>query len=243
MIMRTCITRGFTTLIAVFGLLAAAAVQADDCPVGVLPGSPGDPETTLDLEFGDGTSDKTTCLSKREDIKIVMQLNKSCRDSYASHPVGVNGKPTGDVSRVINNIANCANNRAYALGNLRNMLKDLKITNGIAPEDIDIRVVVHSGGGYVLLKDAGFDGAGNYIESGRNKFQSQVEDLMAEGVRFFFCQNTTRGFIRNGTLPGAALIGSTGGATAQLIDGVEYVTAGVTAISDLQEQGYRYVQP
>jgi len=97
-------------------------------------------------------------------------------------------------------------------------------------------VVVHSGGGYVLLNDAGFDGAGNYIASGRNKFQSQVEDLMDEGVRFFFCQNTTRGFIRNGTLPA-------GDATAQLIDGVEYVTAGVTAISDLQEQGYRYVQP
>jgi intracellular sulfur oxidation DsrE/DsrF family protein len=165
-----------------------------------------------------------------------MQLNKSCRDSYATHPVDENGLPTGDVSKVVNNIANCANNRAYALGNLSNMLKDLKITNGIDPKKIDIRVVVHSGGGYVLLKDAGFDGAGNYIASGRNKFQSQVEDLMAEGVRFFFCQNTTRGFIRNGTLPA-------GDATAQLIDGVEYVTAGVTAISDLQEQGYRYVQP
>ena len=230
--------RKFLGSIALFGFVMAGNVQADEdaCPVGVLPGSPGTPETTLDEEFGPGTSDKTTCLENRENIKIVMQLNKSCRDSYATHPVDTNGKPTGDVSRVVNNIANCADNRAYALGNLRNMIKDLKITNGIAPEDIDIRVVVHSGGGYVLLKDAGFDGAGNYIESGRNKFQSQVEDLMAEGVRFFFCQNTTRGFINNGTLPA-------GDATAQLIDGVEYVTAGVTAISDLQEQGYRYVQP
>jgi len=236
--MRTNKLRCLVGSIAVLGLLMAGNVQADAdaCPVGVLPGSPGTPENTLDEEFGPGTSDKTTCLESRENIKIVMQLNKSCRDSYASHPVGTNGKPTGDVSRVINNIANCASNRAYALGNLRNMLKDLKITNGIAPEDIDIRVVVHSGGGYVLLNDAGFDGAGNYIASGRNKFQSQVEDLMDEGVRFFFCQNTTRGFIRNGTLPA-------GDATAQLIDGVEYVTAGVTAISDLQEQGYRYVQP
>jgi intracellular sulfur oxidation DsrE/DsrF family protein len=242
--MRTSKSRCLAGSIALLGLLMAGTVQADDaCPVGVLPGSPGTPETTLNDEFGPGTSDKTTCLESRENIKIVMQLNKSCRDSYASHPVGINGKPTGDVSRVINNVANCALNRAYALGNLRNMLKDLKITNGIAPEDIDIRVVVHSGGGYVLLNDAGFDGAGNYIASGRNKFQSQVEDLMAEGVRFFFCQNTTRGFIRNGTLPGPDLIDSTGGATAQLIPGVEYVTAGVTAISDLQEQGYRYVQP
>ncbi len=231
-------------VIAVLGLLVAGTAQAEDaCPAGVLPGSPGTPETTLNDEFGPGTSDKTTCLENRENIKIVMQLNKSCRDSYATHPVGTNGKPTGEVSKVVNNIANCANNRPYALGNLRNMLKDLKTTNGISEEEIDIRVVVHSGGGYLMLNDAGFDGAGNYIEAGRNKFQSQVVDLMAQGVRFFFCQNTTRGFIRNGTLPGRDLIGMTGGATAQLIPGVEYVTAGVTAISDLQEEGYRYVQP
>ena len=242
--MRKSKSRCLVGSIAVLGLLMAGAVQAEDaCPVGVLPGSPGTPETTLNDEFGPGTSDKTTCLENRENIKIVMQLNKSCRDSYASHPVGKNGKPTGDVSKVINNIANCALNRPYALGNLTNMLKDLKTTNGIAPEDIDIRVVVHSGGGYLMLNDAGFDGAGNYIASGRNKFQTKVEELMADGVRFFFCQNTTRGFIRNGTLPGPDLIGGTGGATAQLIPGVEYVTAGVTAISDLQEQGYRYVQP
>jgi intracellular sulfur oxidation DsrE/DsrF family protein len=227
--------RNFLGSIALFGFVMVGTAQADDCPVGVLPGSPGTPETTLDEEFGPGTSELTNCLTNRENVKIVMQLNKSCRDSYATHPVGTNGKPTGDASRVVNNIANCADNRAYALGNLRNMIKDLKITNGIESEDLDIKVVVHSGGGYVLLKDAGYDGAGNYIE-GRNKFQSQVEDLMDEGVRFFFCQNTTRGFIRNGTLPA-------GDATAQLIDGVEYVTAGVTAISDLQEQGYRYVQP
>lgn len=226
--------------IALLGFVMAAPAQADDCPVGVLPGSPGDPATTLNLEFGDGTSEKTTCLENREDIKIVMQLNKSCRDSYATHPTGTNGKPTGDASKVVNNIANCDIKRAYALGNLRNMLKDLTITNGIPVDEIDIRVVVHSGGGYQMLKDAGYDGAGNYIE-GRNKFQGQVEDLMAQGVRFFFCQNTTRGFIRNGTLPSTDVI--PGGATEQLIDGVEYVTAGVTAISDLQEEGYRYVQP
>ena len=234
--MRTSKSRCLVGSIAVLGLLIAGAVQADDaCPVGVLPGSPGTPETTLNDEFGPGTSDETTCLENRENIKIVMQLNKSCRDSYASHPVGVNGKPTGDVSRVINNIANCALTRAYALGNLRNMWKDLTITNGIPEEEIDIRVVVHSGGGYQMLKDESYDGNGDWV-TGRNKFQGQVEELMDLGVRFFFCQNTTRGFVRNGTLPA-------GDATAQLIDGVEYVTAGVTAISDLQEQGYRYVQP
>ena len=241
--MRTNISRALIGAIAVSGLLVAGTAQANDaCPVGVLPGSPGTPETTLNDEFGPGTRALTTCLNSRENIKIVMQLNKSCRDSYATHPVGTNGKPTGEVSKVVNDIANCANNRAYALGNLRNMWKDLTITNGIPEEEIDIRVVVHSGGGYQMLQDEGYDGNGDWV-TGRNKFQGQVEELMGLGVRFFFCQNTTRGFIRNGTLPGLDLVDSTGGATAQLISGVEYVTAGVTAISDLQEQGYRYVQP
>jgi intracellular sulfur oxidation DsrE/DsrF family protein len=215
-----------------FGGIASAD---EECPVYVLPGSPGDSETTLDLEFGPGTSEKTTCLTKREEVKIVMQLNKSCRDSYATHPVGKNGKPTGEVSKVVNNIANCADNRAYALGNLRNMIKDYEFTNGVQPQDVDIKVVVHSGGGYLLLKDDSYNGAGELV-MGRNKFQPQVEELMDLGVKFYFCQNTTRGFIRNGTLPA-------GDASAQLIEGVEYVTAGVTAIADLQEQGYKYVQP
>ena len=30
---------------------------------------------------------------------------------------------------------------------------------------------------------------------------------------------------------------------ASLIEGVEYTTAGVTAIADLQSKGYTYVQP
>jgi intracellular sulfur oxidation DsrE/DsrF family protein len=42
--------------------------------------------------------------------------------------------------------------------------------------------------------------------------------------------------IRSGVLP-------SGAATASSIDGVEYVTAGATAIVDLTERGYRYMQP
>ena len=189
---------------------------------------------TLDEESGEGTSEITTCLEERKDIKIVIQLNKSCRDSYAIHPVGKNGKPTGDISKIVNNVADCS--RPYALGNLVNMYNDYTITNGIKSDELDIKFIVHSGGGYLQLKDEGFDGNGNWV-TGRNKFQSNVEKLMDKmGVKFYFCQNTTRGFIKNKTLP-------SGDATAQLIDGVEYVTAGVTALADLQEQGYKYVQP
>jgi len=234
----TILKIGLPTAI-VAGLCISNAAYAgkptgDECPVELLNG------LTLNEEFGSGTSNLTSCMSNRSGVKIVMQLNKSCRDSYATHPVDSDGKPTGDVSKVVNNIANCADNRPYALGNLVNMYKDLTITNGIDPGDIDIKVVVHSGGGYVLLKDEGYDGNGNWV-TGRNKFQGQVEALMADGVKFYFCQNTARSFIKNNTLP--AVNEAEGGATAQLIEGVQYVTAGVTAIADLQDQGYHYVQP
>jgi intracellular sulfur oxidation DsrE/DsrF family protein len=116
------------------------------------------------------------------------------------------------------------------------MINDYEITYGmVAGRDYEIVAVVHSGGGNLLLKDESYNGAGGLV-TGRNKFQQEVMNLMDRGVKFYFCQNTTRGFIRNGTLPA-------GNATAQLIPGVEYVTAGVTAISDFQDQGYRYVQP
>ena len=209
-------------IMSLFLIFISHQASANECP-----------SDDLNIEFGDGTSDKTTCLSNTDDIKVVMQLNKSCRDSYASHPVGKNGKPTGDISKIINNIATCS--RPYALGNLINMLKDYTDTNGVAPKEIDIKVIVHSGGGFLMLKNDGYDGNGNYL-TGRNKFQGKVQALMDMGVKFYFCQNTTRGFIKKGILP-------YGDATAQLINDVEYVTAGVTALADLQELGYKYVQP
>ena len=67
-------------------------------------------------------------------------------------------------------------------------------------------------------------------------FEGQVKRLMARGVKFDMCQNATRALIRSGVLP-------LGNATANIIDGVEYVTAGVTAIVDFEARGYRYVQP
>jgi len=219
--------------IFMFGLGVSGTVNAAggvvECPVGEVNG------LSLDSEFGAGTSDLTECLKRRSNVKIVMQINKPCRDSFV------------DGTAVKNNVANCSQGsndpdfgRSYALGNINNMIKDYEITYGMKPgRDYEIAAVVHSGGGYLLLKDESYDGTGTLVY-GRNKFQGEVENLMDRGVKFYFCQNTTRSFIKNGTLPAA---GVQGGATAQLIEGVEYVTAGVTAISDFQSQGYRYVQP
>ena len=120
-----------------------------------------------------------------------------------------------------NGATSCAN--PYALGNIRNILDDYEITHGMkAGRDYEVVAVLHGSGGRLALKG--------------NPFASQVEQLMARGVKFYFCQNTTRGFIRNGILPAY-------NATAQLIEGMQYTTAGLTSIADFQARGYAYIQP
>ena len=197
------------------GAVHAAGGGNNECPVGLVNG------LTLDDEFGPGTGDLTNCLDRRHNVKVVMQINQFCRDTVSN--------------------ADCADNRAYALGNIRNMIKDYEITHGmVAGKDYEIVAVVHSGGGWQMLKDDGLDGNGNPV-TGRNKFEGQVSDLIAQGVEFYFCQNTTRSFIRGNRLPDATE--TVGGATAELIEGVKYTTAGVTAIAEFQQRGYKYVQP
>jgi intracellular sulfur oxidation DsrE/DsrF family protein len=184
----------------------------NECPVGLVN------SMELDDEFGPGTDELTRCLKRRHKVKVVMQINKFCRDAVSN--------------------ADC--NRPYALGNIRNMIKDYEITHGMEQgKDYEIVAVVHSGGGWQMLTDEGYNGAGNNV-SGRNKFEEVVSGLIADGVKFYFCQNTTRSFVGNGILPAGDLIG---GATGELIEGVEYTTAGVTAIADFQSRGYTYVQP
>lgn len=192
----------------------------------------------LNDEFGTGTTDLTRCLEVQNKPKVVMQVNLSCRDSF------VDGG-----GNVKNNTVNCASNRAYALGNMRNMIKDYELSHGI--DNWEIVAVVHSGGwgllvedGYAFTQMAGEGGgtAGDVMTLS-NQFQSQVEDLIDQGVKFLFCQNTTRGMIGRGNLPTVAESTYGGGATEALIDGVGYTTAGVTAIAELQALGYSYVQP
>lgn len=203
---------------ALFLMMSANQAMADgggnnECPVGLVSGM------TLDDEFGPGTEELTKCLKKRHRVKVVVQVNKFCRDSVAN--------------------ADCT--RAYALGNMVNMIKDYEITNGmVRGRDYEMVAVVHSGGGALVLKNEGYDGNGNPV-SGRNQFQGLVESLISQGVKFYFCQNTTRGMVRGNRLPDATE--TTGGATAELIDGVQYTTAGLTSIADFESRGYSYIQP
>ncbi len=116
----------------------------------------------------------------------------------------------------------------YALGNMKNVIDDYEITAGMKQgRDYQLIAVVYGGGGLMLLKG--------------NKFESQVKDLMAKGVKFYFCQNTARGFIKAGLLPNFSTSGMP--ASSGLIDGVEYVTAGVTAVLDHEARGWNNINP
>lgn len=161
---------------------------------------------TLDAEFGPGTEELTKCIKKRSQVKMVVQINQ----------MGTASRP-------------------YALGNIENIIADYETTHGmVRGRDYEIVAVIHSGGGFMALTDEGYNGAGQWV-SGRNPAQSKVEALMEKGVKFYFCQNTTRAYL--GThLPA-------GNATAELIPGMLYTTAGLTSIADFQAQGYQYIQP
>lgn len=126
----------------------------------------------------------------------------------------------------MDNVSNASCSRPYALLNLSKMIEDYEVTHGMKPgRDYEMAVIAHTKGGPLMIKDYTI-----------NQFRSQVETLLKQGVKFYLCQNATRAMIRRGLLP-------TGDATANIIDGVEYVTAGITAVVDFQYQGYVYVQP
>lgn len=126
----------------------------------------------------------------------------------------------------MDNVSNAECTRPYALLNLTKMIDDFEITHGMkAGRDYEMAVIAHTKGGPLMLKDETI-----------NQFRGHVERLLDQGVKFYLCQNATRAMTRNGLLP-------VGDATANIIDGVEYVTAGITAVTDFQYQGYVYVQP
>lgn len=207
------------------GVAAAAPGGNNACPVGLVSGLP------LDEEFGAGTQELTRCLERRHNVKVVVQVNQFCRDTW------------NKAGNRVQKITDCDPGRAYALGNIKNMLDDYEITHGMRPgKDFEVVAVVHSGGGDLVLQD-GFTFTdtvkGDVTIS--NPYEGDLQSLLDRGVRFLFCQNTTRAFIKNGKLP--SNVDGEGSATDAMIPGVEYTTAGVTAISDLQSEGYTYVQP
>jgi len=126
----------------------------------------------------------------------------------------------------MDNVSNASCTRPYALLNLEKMIDDYEITHGMKiGRDYQMSVIAHTKGGPLMLKD-----------SAHNPFADKVTALINKGVKFYLCQNATRAMINRGLLPA-------GEATANIIEGVEYVTAGLTAVVDFQYQGFVYVQP
>jgi intracellular sulfur oxidation DsrE/DsrF family protein len=154
---------------------------------------------------GAGTSELTHCLKRRHKVKLLIQANNYCARTDA-----VTGECT----------------RPYALHNIENVIKDYEITNGMVQgRDYEIAVIVHSSGGLLMLDP---NAAYPHPKAAANQFAQTVKDLMAKGVKFYFCMNTARGMHVQ---------------TNQVIPGVEYVTAGLTALADFQSKGWTYVQP
>jgi intracellular sulfur oxidation DsrE/DsrF family protein len=134
------------------------------------------------------------------------------------------------------NAALDSKDRMYGFRNLPNIIKDLDITHEVKKRKI--AVVVHSGG-YPLILDPSADNPhpnawindqvvnAPFGALGLTGAEA-VEKLIDMGVEVYFCLNT------------AAAVGIT---TDQILPGVKFVPAGLSAIVDFQYQGYKYVQP
>jgi intracellular sulfur oxidation DsrE/DsrF family protein len=106
--------------------------------------------------------------------------------------------------------------RPYGFRNLPNIIKDLEVTHGI--ENWRVAVVIHSGGWPFVSK---YPDENNYIDM----IQGYIDD---PNVDVYYCLNT------------AAARGQT---TEDIIEGIQFVPAGLSSIMDFQYQGYKYIQP
>jgi intracellular sulfur oxidation DsrE/DsrF family protein len=167
------------------------------------------------MEFGDGTSDLTRCISRRNNVKLLIQINQYCGNSACT--------------------------RAYALHNIYNVIADYETTYGMRPgKDYEIVAVVHSGGGPLVIKNGTTGDGGVHVVT--NAFEDDVKDLMNKGVKFYFCMNTTRGMKAAGKFNDTGDLVTSVDANG-VKHSVGYVTAGITALADFQARGYTYVQP
>ncbi|HKJ71326.1 MAG TPA: DsrE family protein [Gammaproteobacteria bacterium] len=108
--------------------------------------------------------------------------------------------------------------RAWAA--LRNINNHLKATGTPMEGNIDLAVVSHSSGVYMLLKGS--------TNSHGQLYEPKVQELMSKGVEFLQCANTLRGH---------------GLKKSDLIDGVKIVPSGVAEIAEKQRHGFAYVKP
>ncbi len=112
------------------------------------------------------------------------------------------------------------NEIARANAALRNIGNHLKATGTPIEGSIDLAVVSHSSGVYMLLKGA--------TNSKGQLYEPKIQELMSKGVEFLQCANTLRG---------------KGIKKSDLVDGVKIVPSGVAEIAEKQRHGYAFVKP
>lgn len=135
--------------------------------------------TNANKSFGIDSGDKTTCISVREDLKIV---------------VAINDKET-----------NPRNGKGQQLLNVSNIFSDYVGNYGMKPgEDFEIVVVGYGAGARWLLNDSAY--SSNF--SSENPSDDMVTSLMAKGVKFYMCQNTMKGngWVSNDLIPGVQMV-------------------------------------
>ncbi len=99
---------------------------------------------------------------------------------------------------------------------------NMAVASGVPRENIRLAVVVHGRAGLELLNDAAH-AANAASRQGANPSGKLVEALLAQGVRFILCGQTTAAY---------------GIAPDDLIDGVEVWLSAITAHALLQQQGF-----
>ena len=85
---------------------------------------------------------------------------------------------------------------------------------------MDLAVVTHSGGVYMLLEGS--------TNAKGELYEPKIQELMSKGVEFLQCRKTLQG---------------KGLTKDDLIDGVEIVPSGVGELAEKQRHGYAFIKP
>ena len=219
-----------TSAVAASVLMFAAigAVNADrghhygkqECPVGTPYADPAKNPVSFTAMFGHEVEGSIRCNKERKRVKLVVQVNEFCRDRHAT-----DGTPITPLT--------CGLKRAYALGNMQNMINDYKKTHGMDDDDFRMVAIIHSAGGHLARKMFG--------PGIPNPYAAQIQSLQDQGVKFYFCLNTAAGFIKRNVFKQYAATGIP--LQDQMLPGIGFVPAGLNSIADFQMRGYTYVQP
>lgn len=177
----------------------ASSSLADDSHNRITP-CPPDAALQIDSQFGYGTSESTTCLQKRSEIKNVIAWNST----------QLNKSGVAQQARVTNNLIN----------NYETMY------DMVLDKDFKLLVVAYGAGGRWVLSDEAYNRSYN-VTTG-NPTRALTEQLIAQGITIYMCQNTMRS---NGWIPD------------DLIPGTKMVPSGVAALLDFQALGYHQITP